>query len=87
MFVQVIWDEPDDPDGNVTHVNEHGLTPSEVEEVLLNESLPIGRSRSSGRPCRIGLTSTGRFVFVCWEVVEDDPPIIYPVTAYEIDAE
>ena len=37
----VIWDLPDDPDGNVQHVIEHGLTEDEVEDVLLNANLPI----------------------------------------------
>ena len=81
----VIWDDPDDPDGNTAHVAEHGLTPEEVESVMLNEQLAIGRSRASGRPCRMGWTSTGRYIFVCWDLVESDPPIIYPVTAYEVE--
>jgi hypothetical protein len=23
---RILWDEPDDPDGNVQHIAEHGLT-------------------------------------------------------------
>jgi hypothetical protein len=30
----ILGDEPDDPDGNVQHIAEHGLTMEDVEEVL-----------------------------------------------------
>jgi hypothetical protein len=82
---QIIWDDPDDPDGNTAHVAEHGLTPDEVDEVLLDPGLPQGTSRSSGRPYKAGWTSTGRHIFVTWDVECDDPPVIRPVTAYDID--
>ena len=36
MDATVIWD--DQPGGNVEHVEEHGLTPDEVDEVLLDDS-------------------------------------------------
>jgi len=55
----VAWDAEDDPDGNVQHIIEHGITMEEVEEVLLNENNPVGESRSSGRPLTFGKTSTG----------------------------
>lgn len=83
--VLVIWDEADDPNGNTAHVAEQGLSPDEVDDVLLNDSLPREISRSSGRPCRRGWTSTGRHIFVAWDEVSDEPPIVYPVTAYEIN--
>ena len=34
-FVEVIWDDEDQPDGNVQHIAEHGLTIEDVEQVLL----------------------------------------------------
>ena len=34
MWRQIIWN--DDPDGNVEHVEEHGLTVEDVEHVLEN---------------------------------------------------
>lgn len=37
MDAQVIWD--DEPDGNVDHVAEHGLTPDEVDAVLLDPAI------------------------------------------------
>jgi hypothetical protein len=82
--VTVIWDDADDPDGNTAHVAEHGLTPDEVDEVLLDERLPTVVSRSSGRPGRFGWTSTGKHIVVVWDAVSDDPEIIYPTTAYEV---
>jgi hypothetical protein len=83
MLPTVIWD--DEPGGNVEHIAEHGLTPEEVEEVLLDDTLETAVSRSSGRPCKSGETSTGKFIFVVWEEVNDDPRMIYPVTAYPLD--
>lgn len=34
MNVGVIWDLDDDPEGNVEHCAEHGVSKEEVEEVL-----------------------------------------------------
>jgi hypothetical protein len=52
MYVSVVWD--DEPDGNVEHISEHGLSPEEVEDVLLNDALPTQFSKSTGRPCKFG---------------------------------
>lgn len=82
MNSTVIWD--DDPGGNVEHVAGNGLTPDEVDEVLLDPTIPIDHSRSTGRPCKFGWTSTGKHIIVVWDVVSDDPPILAPVTAYEV---
>ena len=82
MNPTVIWD--DQPGGNVDHIAVNGLTPDEVDEILLDDSIPIGRSRSTGRPCKFGWTSTGKYIFVVWDVVSDDPLAIVPVTAYEV---
>ena len=47
---RILWDDPDDPDGNVQHIAEHGLTIEDVEEVLTNPTSE-GTSASTGRPC------------------------------------
>jgi uncharacterized DUF497 family protein len=74
---------PDDPDGNVQHIAEHGITMDEVEEVLDDaDGLDI-YSRSSGNPITFGYTSTGKYIAVVWEQVEADPLTVYPHTAYE----
>jgi hypothetical protein len=82
MFAQVIWD--DEPGGNVEHIAEHGLTPDEVDDVLLDDALPVEFSASTGKPCKFGYTSTGKHIIVVWSEECDDPRIIYPVTAYEV---
>jgi hypothetical protein len=33
-FFRMLWDDADDPAGNVQHVAEHGLDIEDVEEVL-----------------------------------------------------
>ena len=82
MYPTVIWD--DQPGGNVEHIALNALNPDEVDEVLLDTSIPIGRSRSTGRPCKFWWTSTGKYIIVIWDVLNDDPLIIVPVTAYEV---
>ncbi len=81
----VAWDDDDDPDGNVMHVAEHGLTPDDVESVLLDPDAEDVESRSSGRRAVRGWTSDGRWIFVAYEVSSDHPLVLYPVTAYEPD--
>ena len=42
MDATIIWD--DEPGENVEHVAEHGLTPDEVDEILLDDSIPTAFS-------------------------------------------
>jgi uncharacterized DUF497 family protein len=81
----IIWDLPDDPDGNVAHIAENGLTVDDVEEVLLNPLNPVDRGRSSGRPMTFGYLQDGRRIAVVWELVDDMLLTVRPVTAYEVD--
>lgn len=80
-FQSIIWDLDDDPDGNVQHCAEHGVTKEEVEEAIEN---PIDEdvSRSSGRPVLFGETTSGRHLMIVYE--EIDEGTIYPVTAYDV---
>jgi uncharacterized DUF497 family protein len=80
-FEFIIWDLHDDPDGNVRHCDEHGVTKEEVEEIFEN---PIDEdtSHSSGRPVIFGDTTAGRHLMVVYEQI--DPDTVYPVTAYEV---
>jgi hypothetical protein len=82
MDATVIWD--DEPGGNVEYVAEHGLTQDEVDEVLIDDAIPTAHSASTGRPCKFGRTSTGKYIIVIWDEVNDDPRMIYPATAYEV---
>ena len=83
MLVQVIWDLEDDLQGNFQHIAEHDVTPDEVEEVLNDRHSQTAYSQSSGRPITFGWTATGRYLAVIWELVDQDPLVVYPVTAYE----
>ncbi|HSS47749.1 MAG TPA: hypothetical protein VLX28_02275 [Thermoanaerobaculia bacterium] len=76
----ILWDPDDDPDGNVQHCADHGVTREEVEEVLEN-AVDADISRSSGRPVVFGDTRMGRHLIVVYESV--DASTVYPVTAYE----
>jgi len=80
-FLSILWDEDDEPDGNVQHIAEHGLLIEDVEFVLEN---PVSESESGStrRPCCFGYTSDGDFIIVIYEQVDEDT--IYPVTAYEV---
>jgi hypothetical protein len=84
MDATIIWDLEDDADGNVQHVREHDITIEEAEEVLLDPGSSRAVSRSSGLPTVFGWTSTGRYLAVVYELVEDDPLTLRPVTAYEV---
>ena len=56
--VAIIWDLPDDPDGNYCHIIDgHDVTVDEVEEVLLDPDADEEVSRSTGRPVVFGWTS------------------------------
>jgi uncharacterized DUF497 family protein len=79
---EILWDLDDDPDGNVQHIAEHGITMDDVEEVLSDPDASVTFSRSSGRSISFGETSDGRYLAVVWETALEDPLTIYPVTAY-----
>jgi len=81
---RILWDLDDDREGNVRHIAEHGITIEEVEDVLYTAEEVVA-SHSSGRPITFGETSTGRYLAVVFDVVEEDPLAVYPVTAYETE--
>lgn len=82
----LIWDLEDDPDGNYVHiVVEHGVTQDEVWDVLSNRANQTVPSDSSGRPSTFGWTQTGRYLLVVFEVVDDNPRTLFPVTAYDVE--
>lgn len=80
-FRSIIWDLNDDPDGNVQHCAEHGVTKDEVEQAIENR-IDEEVSRSSGRPVLFGETNSGRHLMIVYEEIDDDT--IYPVTAYDV---
>ncbi|HEY3964710.1 MAG TPA: hypothetical protein VGM05_09190 [Planctomycetaceae bacterium] len=80
-YETIIWDLDDDPDGNVQHCSEHGISKEEIEEVFENLT-DADISRSSGRPVIFGNTSGGRHLMVVYDEIDEDT--VYPVTAYEV---
>lgn len=80
--IDVIWDLPDDPTGNVQHIAEHGLTPADVEYVV-NHPRRHAKSRSTGRPMVFGRTPSGEEIVVIFEEIDDST--IYPVTSYLVE--
>lgn len=86
-FDFIDWDDPDDPRGNVRHIAANGVTVGEVEEVLGSPDARDDTSRSTGRPVRFGLTSTGRYLIVVYESEDDGGfVIVRPITSYEVSA-
>jgi hypothetical protein len=83
MEPTIIWDLPDEPEGNVQHLRQHDVTIEEAEEILLDPRSSRAISRSSGLPTAFGWTSTGRHLAVVYELVDDDPLTFRPVTAYD----
>ena len=83
-YIEFIWDCDDDPNGNVLHIAEHGLTKGDVEEVVCNPST-TGISKSSGQPVAFGMTSWGAYIVVVYELVGEG--VVYPITAFELEKE
>jgi uncharacterized DUF497 family protein len=77
--MQAIWNY--EPDENVAHIEEHGLTVEDVEFVL-EKYESKGASRSSRRPCMFGYTPDGVYIIVVCDEIDEDT--VYPVTAYEV---
>jgi len=48
-MIDFIWNLEDDPDGNLQHISEHGISREEVEDVLRHPRNLTGVSESSGR--------------------------------------
>jgi len=81
--VEFIWDLEDDPEGNVQHIAEHGITTEEAEEVVRDRYELAVASRSTGRPTVFCWTSTGKYLAVAFEIVDEALPQVYVVTAFE----
>ena len=80
-YLRILWDDPNDPMGNVEHVLEHGLNMDDVEEVLRNPTSE-GTSASTGLPCLWGYTIEDLYIIVVYDRIDEDT--IRVVTAYEV---
>lgn len=78
-FLHVIWDFG--AEGNVEHIDDHDLTPEDVEFVL-EHAVGEEISDSSGRPCVFGYVPDGEYIIVVFERIDDNT--VLPVTAYEV---
>ncbi len=54
--------------GNTGHIERHGVTPGEAEQVVRGAALPVDLESRSGeeRHTELGETSTGRLLLVVW---------------------
>jgi uncharacterized DUF497 family protein len=82
-YVECIWDLDEDSEGNVQHIAEHGIATEEAEEIVRNHYEAAVASQTSGRPTVFGWTSTGKHLAVIFEVVDEEVPQVYVVTAFE----
>jgi uncharacterized DUF497 family protein len=80
-WYDVFWNYGE-PDGNVEHIAENGLTAEDVNAVLMNPE-ETGISRSSGRLIAFGYVPDGRYICVVYE--EIDEHTLYPITAFVIE--
>ena len=78
-FLGIVWDY--EPEGNVKHIDEHDLTPADVEYVL-RHAREARTSDSSGRPIVFGYTPDDEYILVVFEWIDEDT--VLPVTAYEV---
>lgn len=78
MNVTLVWDEDDDPRGNVAMIRLLGLTKEDIEYVFSHGATDPDVSNMAGWPTLFGDAEDGRFVAVIykWE---------RPGTVYVID--
>ena len=82
-FYTFIWDLPDDEEGNVHHLAEHGLTPEDAEQAFA-DIVDTDRSESSGLPLIFGPALDGQLIVVVYEEIDDST--VYVVTAFRPEA-
>jgi len=70
-----------DPATGVPHIYEHGISESEVEEVLDNPTQDL-RGQNHSR-IAIGQTAAGRYLKVIY-AVDPWPDLVFVITAYEL---
>ena len=80
-YMRFVWDDPDDPKGNVRHIDEHGLDVEDVEEILRHPTSE-GWSASSGLPVVWGYTLENVHIIVIYEEIDD--VTIRVVTTYDV---
>jgi hypothetical protein len=86
MFVhQIVWDRPEDPDGNYRDITSSGYTVEDVEEILMDHRNEASyEPGTSLRGVTRGTTSTGKSLAVIWAVECGNPLHIYPVRVIRV---
>lgn len=88
----LLWDRPDDPDGNIREMSQrYDVSFTEVEDVLNSSAAwdhPLSSesaSASGAVRARAGWTSSGRYLLVIYDVEAIQPGLemIYPLSAYD----
>jgi hypothetical protein len=79
--LRAIWDLDDDPEGNVVHISEHGLSVEDVESAIASPT-GWGRSNTTGKPALWGYTPDGTYIIVIYEQIDEDT--IRVATAFEV---
>jgi hypothetical protein len=80
-FLHLLWDMDDDPEGNVQHIADHGLTVPYVEYVLRHPAAE-GISKSTSLPVAWGYTPENEYVMIVYERIDLDT--IRVITAFEV---
>jgi hypothetical protein len=88
----VLWDHPDDPDGNLREIAQrYNVSSHEVESVLSGSTdrdrpVPLPEGQGAVR-ARSGWTASGRYILVIYDTFEIRPGLemIYPLCAYDAD--
>ncbi len=75
-YFEFLWTDP-----IVEHVDEHGISTEDFEDVVCRP-VSTAKSRSSGLPAAFGYTQDGRYIIAVYEML--DETTIIPVTAYEV---
>jgi len=79
-----LWDDDDDPSGNVAHIAEHDVMPTEAEDAILDPwRVPSTARRVPGQQCRravVGATRNRCILLVIYVVQEGAFRVI---TAYD----
>lgn len=81
----LLWDHPDDPDGNTQEIaRRHDVSLIEVEDVLDGRAA-WDHPLSGTVRARAGWTSSGRHILVIYDVetIQAGLTMVYPLSAYD----
>ena len=70
-----------DPETGQPHIYDHGVTETEVEQVLRGSGEDLPGARDSRM--KLGQTEAGRYLQVIY-VPDEDPDSVFVITAYEL---